>query len=99
MKAQEGGKTYDVVINCSLRSPAMLTPEIIDELNRSFKIVRALPCDVQLGDHPAQYSLQEKYARRREGGPNPFIDRAGCTLEADIEEALFRAILAEQQKR
>ncbi len=99
MKAQEGGKTYDVVINCSLRSPAMLTPEIIDELNRSFKLVRALPCDVQLGDHPAQYSLQEKYARRREGGPNPFIDRAGCTLEADIEEALFRAILAEQQKR
>jgi metallo-beta-lactamase class B len=99
MKQQEGGKTYDVVINCSLRSPAMLTPEIVDELNRSFKIVRALPCDVQLGDHPAQYGLQEKYARRREGGPNPFIDRAGCTLETDIEEALFRAIFAEQQKR
>jgi metallo-beta-lactamase class B len=99
MKAQEGGKTYDVVINCSLRSPAMLTPEIIDEFNRSFKIVRALPCDVPLGDHPAQYNLQEKYARRRDGGLNPFIDRAGCTLEADIEEALFRAILAEQQKR
>ena len=96
MKAQEAGKSYDVMINCSLRAPGKITPAIIDEFNRSFKIVRALPCDVQLGDHPAQYNLQAKYARRREGGPNPFIDRAGCTLEADIQEALFHAVLAEQ---
>ena len=97
MKAQEAGKAYDVVINCSLRSPAMLTPEIVDEFNRSFKTVRALRCDVQLGDHPAQYNLKAKYARLRPGGPNPFFDTAGCLLETDIEEALFRAILAEQQ--
>ncbi|HLK49225.1 MAG TPA: subclass B3 metallo-beta-lactamase [Bryobacteraceae bacterium] len=99
MKAQEGGKNYDVMINCSLRAPATLTPEVVSEFNRSFQVVRALPCDVELGDHPAQYNLQAKYARRREGGPNPFIDRAGCTLEADIEEALFRAMVAEQEKR
>lgn len=98
-KAQESGKNYDVMINCSLRAPAELTPAIIDEFNRSFKIVRALPCDVQLGDHPAQYNLQEKYARRRDGGPNPFIDRATCTREADIEEALFRAMITEQEHR
>src|SRR5262245_55062243 len=47
-KVQEGGKTYDVVINCSLRSPAVLTPALVDQLNRSFKLVRSLPCDVQL---------------------------------------------------
>ena len=97
MKAQEAGKPYEVVINCSLRSPAVLTPEIVDEFNRSFKTVRALPCDVQLGDHPAQYNLKAKYARLRDAGPNPFFDPAGCLLEADIEEALFRAILAEQR--
>ena len=97
MKAQEAGKAYDVVINCSLRSPAMLTPEIVDEFNRSFKTVRALRCDVQLGDHPAQYNLNAKYAKLRSGGPNPFVDPAGCLLETDIEEALFRAILTEQQ--
>jgi metallo-beta-lactamase class B len=82
-----------------LRAPAELTPAIIDEFNRSFKIVRALPCDVQLGDHPAQYDLQAKYARRREGAPNPFIDRASCTRETDIEEALFRAMLPEPPKK
>src|SRR6185369_13120927 len=36
LKAQEGGKTYDVVINCSLRPPNVLTPAITDEFNRSF---------------------------------------------------------------
>jgi len=95
---QENGKTYNVVINCSLRPPNVLNPAVIDEFNRSFKLVRSLPCDVQLGDHPAQYNMAAKYAKLGNNSANPFIDRAGCTLEADIEEAMFQAILAEQQK-
>ena len=82
----------------SLRPPGVVTPAIAAEFNRSFKLVRALPCDVQLGDHGAQYNMQQKFARVRPGGRNPFIEPATCTLEADIEEAMFRAILAEQQK-
>ena len=97
-KAQEGARTYDVVIHCSLRSPNAPTPAVIAELNRTFERVRSLPCDVQLGDHPAQYNLQEKYAKLRQGGPNPFIDPASCLREADIQEAMFHALLAEQQK-
>jgi metallo-beta-lactamase class B len=93
---QDGGKPYNVVINCSLRPPAVITPDVTDEFNRSFKLVRSLPCDVQLGDHPAQYNMEEKYARLAKGGPNPFIDPATCNLETDIEEAMFHAILAEQ---
>ncbi len=96
--AQEGGKIYNVMFGCSLRPPAVLTPAIIEELSRAYKIVRALPCDVQLGDHGAQYGMQEKYAKRAEGAPNPFIDPASCTLEADVEEAMFRALLTEQQQ-
>jgi metallo-beta-lactamase class B len=97
-KVQENGKTYNVVINCSLRPPNVLTPAVVEEFNRSFKLVRSLPCDVQLGDHPAQYNMEEKYAKLRNNSPNPFIDAPGCKLEADIEEAMFHAILAEQQK-
>jgi metallo-beta-lactamase class B len=96
--AQEGGKTYNVVFGCSLRAPVPLTPPIIAEFNRSFKVVRALPCDVLLGDHPAEYNLDEKYAKVRKGGPNPFIDAASCRQEADMEEAMFHAILNEQKK-
>ena len=94
--ATENGKQYDVVFGCSLRSPAVITPEIEAALNRSFKVVRALPCDIPLGDHPAEYRMLEKHARLQPGGPNPFIDKAGCTSEADIQEAMFHAILKEQ---
>jgi metallo-beta-lactamase class B len=95
--AQEGGKSYDVMFGCSLRPPAMITPEIAAEFNRSFKTVRGLRCDVQLGDHGAQYNMLEKHAKLKEGGPNPFIDPASCTLEADVEEAMFHALLEEQK--
>src|SRR5215468_1991425 len=95
---QQGGKTYNVMLGCSLRPPATLTPALIDTFNRSFKAVRALPCDVQLGDHGAQYNMQEKFAKLKDGGSNPFVDTASCTLEADVQEAMFRALLAEQQK-
>jgi len=98
MKAQESGKTYNVMFGCSLRAPGTVTPAIADEFTRSFKLVHALPCDVQLGDHGAQYDMQGKYARLQSGGRNPFIDPATCKLETDISEAMVRAILAEQQR-
>ena len=98
MIAQEFGKRYNVVINCSLRSPAVLTPAIVDEFKRSFPLVRSLPCDVQLGDHPAQYQMQDKYAKLLKGGPNPFIDPASCQLETDMEQAMLQAILKEQEQ-
>jgi metallo-beta-lactamase class B len=98
MKAQEGGKTFNVVFACSYRSPANVTPEIEKEFNRTFALVRSLPCDVPLGDHPAQYNLNAKYARVKANAPNPFIDAANCWLEADIQEAMFRAQLQMQQQ-
>jgi len=94
---REQGRSYNVMFGCSLRPPAALTPALVEEFNRAFKTVRALPCDVQLGDHGAQYNMQEKFAKLKAGGPNPFVDPSTCTLEADVEEAMFHAILAEQQ--
>jgi len=96
---QEGGRTYDVVFGCSLRSPNTIPPDVAAEFTRSFDVVRRLPCDVPLGDHPAEYRMQEKFARLKPGAPNPFVDVAGCHQEAAIEEAMFRAILAEQKQQ
>ena len=95
---RDGGKDYNVVFHCSLRAQGNLTPALVDQFNRSFKVVRTLPCDVPLGDHPAQYRMLEKHAKLAAGGPNPFIDKANCNLETDIMEAMFRATLAEQQQ-
>jgi metallo-beta-lactamase class B len=98
MKVADGGKSYDVVFYSSLRSPTTITSPIAAEFNHSFAFVRTLPCDVPLGDHPAEYDMQAKYAKMQSGAPNPFIDRAGCKVEADMEEAMFHAILDEQRK-
>ena len=94
---QEGGRPYNVVIHCSLRAPGMVTPGVVAEFERTFKVVRSLPCDVPLGDHPAQYNMHAKHAKLQPGGPNPFIDAANCGLETDIQEAMYRAALEEQK--
>ena len=97
-KATEGGKTYDVVFFCSLRAGGAITPAIAAELDHSFALVRALPCDVPLGDHPAQYDMHAKYAKLAPGAANPFVDRAGCLAEADIQAAMYHAVVEEQRK-
>jgi len=96
-KLRDGERDYDVVFHCSLRAQGNLTPAIVDQFTRSYRVVRTLPCDVPLGDHGAQYNMQEKHAKLKPGSPNPFIDKANCNLETDIQEAMFKATLAEQQ--
>jgi metallo-beta-lactamase class B len=98
MRAEEGGKNFNVVFASSYRSGNTVTPDVESEFNRTFKTVRSLPCDVPLGDHPAQYNMAAKHARLKPGSPNPFIDPANCWIEADIQEAMFRAQLQMQQK-
>ena len=104
MKAQDGGKTYDVLIIGSLGvNPGMklvnnpANPQIVGEFTHAFQVSRSLPCDVPLGSHPGMYNMKEKYAKLQAGGSNPFIDPAGCKAEFDIDEAMFHAVLQQQQ--
>ena len=98
-RVQDGGRTYDVVFFSSLRAPNVITPDVQKEFDRTFPVVRALPCDVPLGDHPAQYGMDEKFARVKPGASNPFIDKANCLREAAIQEAMYRAVLDEQRQK
>ena len=98
---KEKGKDYNVVFGCSLRSPTVITPAVAAEFTKTFAVVKALPCDVQLGDHPSQYGMIEKYEKLKASGGkglNPFIDKATCKKETEIEEAMFHAIMEEQEK-
>jgi metallo-beta-lactamase class B len=104
LKAEEAGKTYDVVVVGSLGvNPGFKlvnntdVPGIADEYRRAFTVVRSLPCDVPLASHGAMYNLAEKYPRLAAGGPNPFIDPAGHKAEIDLMEAMFKAVLAAQE--
>jgi metallo-beta-lactamase class B len=105
LKTQENGKSYDVVILGSIgvnpgyilvRNPDY--PEIANDYIRSFKVLRALPCDVFLASHGSFYGLNEKYAKLDTPGPNPFIDPQGYKAHLDAQEKAFYEKLKEQQK-
>src|SRR5262249_21668838 len=105
LEAQEGGKSYVVVIIGSFgTNPGFKlvnnpdAPRIAEEFERTFRVARSLPCDVPLGSHPGMYNLEAKYAKLGKGGAKPFIDPEGYKLEVDIDEAMFRAVRAEQQR-
>ena len=102
--AKEAGKTYDVVIVCSVGfNPGYQLvnnseyPSIADDYVYSFATLRKLPCDVFLGAHGNFYDLDAKYARLRQGEPNPFIDHAGYLAYIDQKEAEFKQELAKQK--
>jgi metallo-beta-lactamase class B len=104
MKAKEGDRTYNVVILGSIGvNPGYILvnnkdyPKITDDYVRSFKVLRALPCDVFLGSHARFYDLASKYPKLGKG-PNPFIDPEGYKAHLDLQEKNFYAKLEEQKK-
>ena len=103
LKAEEGGKTYDVVIVGSMSLNAANLgdnpgyPTIREDFVKTFKAMRALPCDVFVGSHTGFYNLQAKYAKIKADpkGPNPYIDHAGYVALIDTSEKAFLAQLAQ----
>lgn len=99
MKAAEAGRTYDVVIVGSpnvnpgyrlVNNPQY--PRIASDFERTFRVLKALNCDIFLGAHGSYYNLEAKYPRLKEGAPNPFIDPAGYKAYVADREAAFRAV-------
>ena len=104
LKAQEGGRSYDVVIVGSVGVNAGVAlvnnkdyPQIADDYMRSFRVLRGLTSDVFLGPHGSFYRLTDKYAQLEKGGTNPFIDPQGLKNHLDAQEKSFLSRLEEQK--
>ncbi len=92
-----GGKLYDVVI---VGSPNVnpgyklvnnaAYPQIAQDYEQMFRVLKALPCDVFLGAHGGYYGMAEKVARVKNGAANPFVDPAGYKSYVAEREAAFR---------
>lgn len=102
-KIQENGKTYNVVIICSMGvNPGYQlvnnkdNPLIAAQYEHTFKLMRSLPCDIPLGSHPAMFNMAEKYAKIGKSATNPFIDPAGYIREIDVNEQAFNLRRAQQ---
>ncbi|HEY2018256.1 MAG TPA: subclass B3 metallo-beta-lactamase [Bryobacteraceae bacterium] len=104
MKTQDGGKSYDVVV---VGSPNVnpgyklvgnaLYPQIAQDYERMFRVLKGLHCDVFLGAHGEYYGMAAKYPRMKGGAANPFIDPQGYASYVAEREQAFRTELKKQQ--
>lgn len=106
-EVEEDGQQYDVVFFCGMatagidRAPLLNNPKypnIVEDYQNSFRLLKTLPCDVFLYPRATTIKLHEKQERLNQGEkPNPFVDPAGCRGYIDEYETLFSNLLAEQR--
>jgi metallo-beta-lactamase class B len=104
MVVTDRGKTYDVVIVGSpnvnpgyklVNNPAY--PQIAEDYERMWRVLKSLPCDIFLGAHGSYFGLEEKYPLKNEGSANPFVDPRGYKQYIAQKEEDFRTELAKQK--
>jgi metallo-beta-lactamase class B len=104
MVVTDRGKTYDVVI---VGSPNVnpgyklvdntAYPQIAEDYERMWRVLKSLPCDIFLGAHGSYFGLEQKYPLRNEGSANPFVDPRGYKQYIAQKEEDFRTELARQK--
>ncbi len=72
-------------------------PQIAQDYEQMFRVLKGLPCDVFLGAHGAYYDMEKKLARMKEAAKNPFIDPEGYKRYVADREQAFRDELHKQQ--
>ena len=105
MTVEEAGKRYNVVIvgspnvNAGYKLIANSAyPQIADDYERGFRVLKSLPCDIFLGAHGAYFDLEAKYARMKTAGVAAFVDPAGYAAYVADRERAFRDELAKQKR-
>jgi len=72
-------------------------PQIAEDYERMWRILKSLPCEIFLGAHGSYFDLEQKYPLMKEGGPNPFVDPEGYKKFITQKEQDFRTELAKQR--
>ncbi len=100
---KDGEKLFRVVMPCSLSAPDYQLvnnpkyPEIQQDFEATFSKLRALPCDIFLGEHCWDFDLPLKMqARTNDTSRNPFLDPEGYRRFLDRAEAAVRKRVGEQ---
>jgi len=104
-KISDGAKTYDVVF---AGSPTALDyklvgkesyPGIASDFEKTFAVLKRLPCDIVLSDHGSFFDFEKKRKRLMRGeNPNPFIDPDGYKRFVTHFEKEFAEKLELQKK-
>ena len=97
----EGEQSYHVVFAVSVTAPGYQLinnpryPDIVEDFEKTFATLRALPCDVFLAGHSWEFGMEAKLAARG-AGRNPFIDPEGYRRWLDRSEANLRKQLTDE---
>ncbi len=104
IKVTEGGKTYQVVI---VGSPNVnpgyklvgntAYPQIAQDYEKMWRVLKSLPCDIFLGAHGAYFGMEEKYPLLKDEAANPFVDPQGYKNFIAEKEQEFHTQLAKQE--
>ncbi len=73
-----------------------LYPNIARDYEKTFAVLKSLPCDVFLGAHGAYFGLKAKYRKLQSGDKDAFIDPEGYKSYVAERESAFRRELARQ---
>jgi metallo-beta-lactamase class B len=71
-------------------------PDIVRDYEKTFAVLKSLPCDVFLGAHGAYFGLKAKYEKYKAGDANAFIDPQGYKAYVSERDSAFRRELARQ---
>jgi metallo-beta-lactamase class B len=103
-KTMEGGKSLNVVVvgSPNVNAGYVLTgnakyPNIVQDYEKTFQVLKALPVDVFLGAHGDYYGMEAKLAGAKPGAANVFIDPAGYKTYIADREAAYRRELGKQK--
>ena len=106
MQVTEGGRTYDaVIVGGTGINPGVTVavnakyPKIAEDYARTFRVLRALKCDIFLGAHGNYYGMRAKYERMKAGaGVAAFVDPDGYAAFVNHAEKAFLDQLAREKK-
>jgi metallo-beta-lactamase class B len=65
-------------------------PTIAQDYEKTFAVLKSLPCDIFLGAHGGYFGLKAKYAKMKPGAENPFIDPDGYKAYVAERDDAFR---------
>ncbi len=102
---EENGKFYVVVFvgGTGINRGVQLLdnkrhPSIVEDYARTFRVLKELPADVFLAQHPSMYGMADKLERLRAGATsNPFIDPEGYQRFLEEEEGKYLRQLEEER--
>lgn len=104
MKVQEGSKTYNAVIVGSPNvnpgyklAGTALYPQIAEDYEKTFRVLKSLPGDLFLGAHGSYFDLETKYEQFKRGQTTAFVDSAGYKDFVVDREQAFRRELRKQR--